>query len=144
MIKEIVVLMLTVVFSFGAGNSAPYTNEEVTSSDELFQLEMVQSFDGRLRVEINGESPMSRDESPMIRVDVYDEESSEQLYSFEPVRCWDFWGVCFENDNYNIWIQSGDIGLVCYEYDGEIWRYNPNAVIPTYILEHSRYQKYIE
>ena len=105
MIKAIVVLMLTVVFSFGAGNSAPYTNEEVTSSDE---------------------------------------ESSEQLYSFEPVRCWDFWGVCFENDNYNIWIQSGDIGLVCYEYDGEIWRYNPNAVIPTYILEHSRYQKYIE
>lgn len=31
MIKAIVVLMLTVVFSFGAGNSAPYTNEWVRS-----------------------------------------------------------------------------------------------------------------
>lgn len=31
----------------------------------------------------------------------------------------------FEADNYNLWVKSGDVGILCYEYDGETWQYNP-------------------
>ena len=64
----------------------------------------------------------------MIVLNIFDEKANTKIYSFEPVRRWDFWGVCFENDNYNIWIQSGDIGIICYEYrDGE-WHRSPDAI----------------
>ena len=70
----------------------------------------------------------------MIVLNIFDEKANTKIYSFEPVRRWDFWGVCFENDNYNIWIQSGDIGIICYEYcDGE-WHYNLDAVRLSYIV----------
>lgn len=54
--------------------------------------------------------------------------------SFTPCRESDFWGVCWENDNYNLWIQSGDIGVVCYSKNGEKWVLNSEAVRPDYIV----------
>lgn len=54
--------------------------------------------------------------------------------SFTPCRKSDFWGVCWENDNYNLWIQSGDIGTVCYSMEGGKWVLNEDAVRPDYIV----------
>lgn len=36
-------------------------------------------------------------------------------------------------------MKSGDVGILCYEYDGETWQYSPNAVMPDYI-EQEDYQ----
>ena len=92
-----------------------------------FHIETISSFDGQLRLEID-------DRTPMIIINVFNEKDNALIYSFEAVRKWDFGGVCFEKDTYNIWIQSSDIGTICYEYDDGVWRYNPRAIRPLYII----------
>ena len=59
--------------------------------------------------------------------------------SFTPCRKDDFYGICWENDNYNMWIQSGDIGVVCYSMENGKWKLNSAAVRPEYIV--SKYDK---
>lgn len=103
-------------------------------NDSVFQMETIHSFDGRLRVDIDATEMM-------VRLDITDEENGELLYSFSPVRRWDFWGICFETDSYNLWVKSGDVGILCYEYDGETWQYNPDAVMPDYIEQESWHEK---
>lgn len=120
--------MLAIVLSFTTGGSV----QDEKMNDSVFQMETIHSFDGRLRVEIDATEMM-------IRLDITDEERGELLYSFSPVRRLDFWGICFEADNYNLWVKSGDVGILCYEYDGETWQYSPNAVMPDYI-EQEDYQ----
>ena len=106
----------------------PAEEEESTANTfGSFHTETIPSFDGQLRLEIDAENPM-------ITLNVFDEKSDAKVYSFQPVRRWDFWGVCFENDNYNIWIQSGDIGIICYEYRDGKWHRSPDAVRPSYIV----------
>ena len=64
---------------------------------------------------------------------IYD-KNHDVVCSFSPCRKSDFWGVCWENDNYNLWIQSGDIGVVCYSPKGKKWVLNSDAVRPDYIV----------
>lgn len=54
--------------------------------------------------------------------------------SFKPARASDFWGICWEKDSYNIWIQSADVGVLCYSYDDNEWIVNTSAVRPDYII----------
>lgn len=86
-----------------------------------FTPEDVSSYDGRLtacqRVEGVSLNRMTR----QVIVDIKDNETGETVGSFSPARAWDFWGICWERDNYNIWIQSGDIGCYCYRYENGIW-----------------------
>ncbi len=58
----------------------------------------------------------------------------ELVYTFTPARTSDFWGICWEKDTYNIWIQSADLGVICYSYDNEIWTKNNTATRPDYII----------
>lgn len=46
----------------------------------------------------------------------------------------DFRGLCWENDNYNLWIQTKDGDTLCYSKNGEEWTLNENAVKPGYII----------
>ena len=46
----------------------------------------------------------------------------------------DFRGMCWENDNYNLWIQTVD-GVICYSMEDEVWTVNEDAVKPDYIIE---------
>lgn len=49
----------------------------------------------------------------------------------------DFYGACFEKDNYNLWLQMKD-GFICYRYkDGE-WDEAPDAKLPDYIICRSQ------
>ena len=43
-------------------------------------------------------------------------------------------GVCWEEDTYNVWIQSSPDGVCCYSYDGSGWAEDPEAVRPDYII----------
>ena len=57
--------------------------------------------------------------------------------SFSPCRKSDFYGICWEEDSYSLWIQSGDIGVICYRLVNGKWAEDPDAVRPDYII--SRY-----
>ena len=70
-----------------------------------------------------------------IRVYVYEKETGELAGDFWVERAWDFWGICWENDSYNIWTQSADVGIYCYRYeDGEWRRDSINMERPEYIV----------
>lgn len=73
-------------------------------------------------------------EKDEVIVDVYKTENDEKLYSFSPVRARDFWGICWESNTYNIWIQSADIGVLCYEFEENSWKLNENAARPKEII----------
>ena len=48
---------------------------------------------------------------------------------------------CWENDSYNIWVQSGDLGVLCYRMSDEVWTLDYDAVRPDYII--SRYDSWL-
>ena len=103
MLKDILPLMLAIILSFATGGSV----QDEEPNDSVFQTETIYSFDGRLRVDIDATEMM-------IRLDITDEERGELLYSFSPVRRLDFWGICFEADNYNQVLRMLSIGI-CLE-----------------------------
>ena len=63
-------------------------------------------------------------------VTVYDTATNAEIYSFSPARASDFWGICWEKNSYNIWIQSGDIGILCYRYENGSWTLDKQAERP--------------
>lgn len=74
------------------------------------------------------------DDANLIRVSVYEADTGHMIFSFYPARARDFWGICWENDSYNIWTQSADIGILCYRYDNMQWIPDESAQRPPYIL----------
>ena len=76
-------------------------------------------------------------EVEMVRVDVYDNNTGEMADSFITDRAFDFWGICWEEGSYNIWIQSGDIGVYCFEEIDGKWIKNFDMERPEGII--SRY-----
>lgn len=79
------------------------------------------------------QSAEEKDSVSYIVVSICSTENNEIIDSFTPARTSDFWGVCWENDTYNLWIQSGDIGTQCYKYEDGLWNVDPSAVRPDYI-----------
>lgn len=74
-----------------------------------------------------------------VYLNIYDTGSDELVDHFSTDREQDFWGICWEKDTYNIWTQSGDTGICCYEYQNEKWIHNKDIVVPDYII--SKYDK---
>ena len=71
--------------------------------------------------------------SGMVLVEIYD-RYNHRIFTFKPCRASDFWGICWEYDSYNLWVQSADIGTICYSCNGEEWERNDKAVRPGYII----------
>ena len=63
-------------------------------------------------------------EEKIIRIDIHDNVTGELADSFFAERAFDFWGICWEEDTYNLWIQSGDVGVYCFEYTNGKWKKN--------------------
>lgn len=80
-----------------------------------------------------------KSDTRMIEVSIYETETDSPVFSFYPARASDFWGICWENKTYNIWIQSGDIGVFCYKYENMQWLKDRSARRPAYII--SKYDK---
>ncbi|MBQ7274438.1 MAG: hypothetical protein IJR15_03190 [Clostridiales bacterium] len=95
-----------------------------------FTIEKTSSYDGKYYAYMT-----QRDQ--MIVVNIYSEDDNE-VFTFEPCRKSDFWGICWENDSYNLWVQSGDIGIICYTESDEVWSVDDSAVRPDYII--SKYE----
>lgn len=77
------------------------------------------------------------DEIRYILVTIYDIAANHEVSSFMPARASDFWGICWERDTYNIWIQSADIGAYCYEYQNGNWIRNESVRKPDYIISRN-------
>lgn len=69
-----------------------------------------------------------------VEISIIDTKSGEETYSFVADRAMDFWGICWENNSYNIWTQSGDTGLTCYKYDNGVWRADETIERPESIV----------
>ena len=93
-----------------------------------FTIDMASSYDNKYSARVNDSG-----NNVMILIIGSDNDTS----SFVPCRKSDFYGICWENDSYNIWVQSGDIGVICYRYENGKWSEDPEAVRPEYII--SRY-----
>ena len=74
------------------------------------------------------------DDSVLIRIYTSDDELE---YEVNPCRSMDYWGMVWENDRYAFWIQSGDVGTLCYELVDGVWEIRTNRARPEYII--SRY-----
>ena len=95
-----------------------------------FTIEKTSSYDGKYYAYMT-------QHDQMIVVNIYSEDDNE-VFTFEPCRKSDFWGICWENDSYNLWVQSGDIGIICYTESDEAWSVDDSAVRPDYII--SKYE----
>ena len=74
-----------------------------------------------------------KEDTAYVNIEIYTSDNV-LVDSFQPARASDFWGICWEKDTYNIWIQSGDIGILCYCYDSKEWTVDAAAVRPDYII----------
>ena len=102
-----------------------FTSDKTYSYDEkYYAIQSAEDADGSAR---------------LINVSIYETETDTLVFNFYPARARDFWGICWENDTYNIWTQSADIGIYCYKYENEQWERDESAIRPDYII--SKYDK---
>jgi hypothetical protein len=119
-LKSVIVMLLLLCLLSACSTSK---NEE-SSNTGSFSLDSVSSFDGKYTANIETNGTM---------ISIHISENGTDIFSFDPVRKTDFWGICWERDTYNLWIQSGDVGVICYQYEEGVWRFNSDAVCPEYI-----------
>lgn len=96
-----------------------------------FTADKTYSYDGALYAV---QSTQERDGAAYAVVSICSVQEDEVLFSFEPARALDFWGVCWEDGSYDLWIQSGDTGTLCYAYEDGRWTADPSAVRPEDIV----------
>ena len=77
-----------------------------------FSPDVTSSYDGRYSAVQTLEKPEGKAVN-YIRVTIFDAETDAVADTFLTERAMDFWGVCWEPDSYNLWIQSGDVGTYC-------------------------------
>lgn len=127
LLSALLVLLLAVRADRGQAGRGQVDRDQWGS----FTAEKTYSYDGKFyALQTVGESNGTR----FITVTVYDSDTDSAAGEFCPARARDFWGICWENDTYNIWTQSADIGIYCYRYDGEGWVRDESAVRPSYIV----------
>lgn len=138
--KIILLLLLLVLLVWLCGNIL-YGNQSVFRKEQhwgSFTNADVTSSDGKY-IARHASKKLADYNVPVIVVDVYDAETGRILDSFVPARAMDFHGICWEEGTHNIWTQSGDIGIFCYEELNGKWQLNENSVRPDSIV--SKYDK---
>ncbi len=123
--RKLVCIFLFVCLLF-TGCQQSHSNNDWGS----FTSEKTYSYDKNYYAE---QKIIETDDVRFVEISIYNDED-KRVYSFVPARAVDFWGICWENDNYNIWIQSADIGVICYSCDNEIWTEDNTAIRPDYII----------
>ena len=116
----VVMVIVLIVFLCACGGRHEERRGKTQEDWGSFTAEDCYSYDGRYLakqiVEVNEFVDIK-----YVKIDIYDIKSNELVDSFYAERAWDFWGICWESDSYNIWIQSGDIGTSCFVYQDGKW-----------------------
>ena len=129
--NRMIILFLLVFVICGCGKKDEEIDVKETVGDS-FTVEKTYSYDGEFYAicEVTQDNEMMTE---YITVVVYNKEDRE-VDSFEVARKRDFWGICWENNNYNIWVQSGDVGVICYREEEGVWHRDENAKRPEDIV----------
>lgn len=110
------------------------TSSEPTTTWGSFTAEKTYSYDEKYYA-IQETEPIPGDSGvPFVKVCIYETETDTQIYSFNAARARDFWGICWEKDSYDIWIQSADIGIYCYRSEDMCCKLDESAERPEYIV----------
>lgn len=141
--KGIIITVMTLVFAYasvvgsvfislhsGMARNAAAARTEDPSEWGSFHAYSDTSYDGRYTADVISDQGM-------IIVTITDTDGNE-VFTFEPARRSDFWGICWANDSYDLWIQSGDTGTFCMSPEDGMWVRNDDAVRPDYII--TRYE----
>ena len=131
--KMIAILVLQILLFSGCTQNIA---EETKSDWGSFTPEDIYSYDKKyVAVQTVETEEYSRTTKVRyVRVTIMDANREKEIFSFIPARARDFWGICWESDSYNIWTQSGDVGVFCYQYEDETWVRNESAVRPEEIV----------
>ena len=125
--RKLLSILLCLIMVFALSSCSVLSFETAPGTEYgSFTIVKTSSYDGKYYAYMT-----QHDE--MIVVNIYSEDD-EEVFTFEPCRKSDFWGVCWENDSYNLWVQSGDLGVLCYTMSAEVWTLDDSAVRPDYIL----------
>ncbi len=122
-----ILILLIFLLSGCAQNTAKeqkwgsFTSEDIYSYDKKYVAEQTITEENKTQVRY-------------VKVSIIDTDNKKEVFSFIPARAGDFWGICWESDSYNIWIQSGDIGVICYKCEDEIWVQDESAIRPDDIV----------
>lgn len=116
------------------GCRIPQTDNDLeTETYGSFTMETAYSFDNKYYA-IQEAVKYEEDDPDYIEISVYEAETEELEDVFTAARARDFWGICWESDTYNIWVQSGDIGNICYKYEDGQWTQDDSAERPDDII----------
>lgn len=98
-----------------------------------FTLDRAYSYDGKYYADIDHSGDM-------IKIKVFNADDNKNVCTIDSERRLDFWGICWENDSYDLWTQSADVGLIRYKYESGIWAKDPEAIRPPEIV--SKWENY--
>lgn len=124
----IFILVILVVYGIGVTIAGKNFDDEAKNMGS-FTFDRTSSYDDKYYAVSE-----KREGNDSITVSIYESENDTLVFSFETVRASDFWGIYWESSSYNIWIQSGDIGVICYSYENNQWKLNENAKRPDDII----------
>ena len=89
----------------------------------------VESFDGRYYAEQSLEkADGSRDDR--VKVTVFEAATKTVAGEFLTQRAFDFIGICWAPEGYDIWVNSGDVGVYRMRYEDGAWAEDPGAELP--------------
>ena len=93
-----------------------------------FNVEEAKSYDGKFTAKV-------LIGSGMVTVQIIDNETDSIVSSFKPCGKGEFYGICWENDRYSLWVQTDTSYMICYSmkesrYD---WQIEEHARKPEYI-----------
>lgn len=140
--KKAVLLSLCILLLLAGIVNRFFRTEETFEDWGSFTPDQTYSYDEKYYAIQKVERIFGDDYPSYIKVCIYEAETDTQVFSFYPARAMDFWGICWENDTYNIWTQSADIGIYCYKYEDMQWKRDESAIRPEYII--SKYDKYMK
>lgn len=89
----------------------------------------VDSFDGKYFAEQSVTRPEG-EKANWVQVTVYDAETKAEVGGFLAQRAFDFLGICWAPDSYDIWVSSGDVGAYRMRYDDGAWVEDRDAPLP--------------
>lgn len=96
-----------------------------------FTCDKTYSFDGKYYVVIN-------ESYGPFEIDVYSNDGYVNAITSQWFNKNAFWGVCWENDSYNLWVQTKTGDTMCFSKNGDEWILNEDAVRPDYIICKSK------
>lgn len=111
--------------------------EQVSKDAEVYYKKNYGSFTTDVTYSYDGKYYATSQKTGDTRlINIFTAEDNKMQGSFWACSNKGFWGICWANDSYDLWVQSEDAGTVCYsKSDDWNWEINENAVKPDYIIE---------